>query len=43
MKQNNVSYKWRKIFASKAYGGKKITLTAIEAQELIDDINKLKS
>lgn len=36
--KSNTAYKWRKIFAAKAYGGKEIKLTPIEAQELIDDI-----
>lgn len=40
MKENNVSYKWKRIFASKASGGKKITLSPVEAQELIDDIER---
>lgn len=37
---SNTAYKWRKIFAAKAYGGKEIRLTPAEAQELIDDIEQ---
>lgn len=40
MKENNVSYKWKRIFASKAFGGEPIILYPEEAQELIDDIER---
>ena len=38
--ESNTAYKWRKIFAAKAYGCKEIKLTPAEAQELIDDIEQ---
>ncbi len=38
--ENNIAYKWRRILVSKAYGGKVITLSPVEAQELIDDIER---
>ena len=40
-KENNISYKWKRIFASKTYGSKKLILTPEETQKLIDDIETL--
>ncbi len=38
MNKSPVAYKWRKLFASRTYGGKKLELSPEAAQELIDDI-----
>ena len=38
MTREDVAYKWKRLFASKAFGGKVIELSPLEAQELIDDI-----
>ena len=40
-KPSNIAYKWRKIFAAINHNKGRIELTPVEAQELIDDIEKL--
>ena len=37
----NIAYKWRKIFAAINHNKGRIELTPVEAQELIDDIERL--
>ena len=39
--ENNISYKWKKIFASINHNKRQIILSPEEAQELIDDIETL--
>lgn len=40
MKTSNVSYKWKKLFASKNYVHGMVNLDPFELQELINDIDK---
>lgn len=43
MENNNIEYKWKKLFASKRFHTEDgtITLTPLEQQELIDDLSTL--